>query len=278
MRIHHLNTGTMCPMGRRFVNGTGGIFQRARMVCHCLLLETNHGLALVDTGIGLDDIAEPQRLGRKWLRQTAPRLDPAETAIQQVKALGFSPDDVRHVLLTHLDRDHAGGIPDFPKAKVHVHRKEHDIAVVNKIAAPKGRYITDQWKHGPNWTFYGDGGEDWFGFKGVRALGDGEPDILMIPLPGHTPGHCGIAVRAKDKWLLHAGDSYFFHGQLQARAHIPLVLGYFQRKTDLDRTTRMANQERLRQLKATHGHEVTIFNSHDPVDYANCRCGHAASN
>ena len=26
MRIHHLNTGTMCPIGRRFVNGTGGIF------------------------------------------------------------------------------------------------------------------------------------------------------------------------------------------------------------------------------------------------------------
>ena len=67
-----------------------------------------------------------------------------------------------------------------------------------------------------DWAFYGEGGEDWFGFKGVRALGDREPDILMIPLPGHTLGHCGIAVRSKDKWLLHAGDSYFFHGQMQA--------------------------------------------------------------
>src|SRR5207245_5655496 len=46
---------------------------------------------------------------------------------------------------------------------------------------------------------------------------DREPDILMIPLPGHTLGHCGIAVRAKDKWLLHAGDAYFFHGQLLAK-------------------------------------------------------------
>ena len=63
MRIHHLNTGTMCPIGRRLVNGTGSIFQRARMVCHCLLIETNDGLALVDTGIGLDDIANPPRLG-----------------------------------------------------------------------------------------------------------------------------------------------------------------------------------------------------------------------
>ena len=79
-------------------------------------------------------------------------------------------------------------------------------------------------------------------------------------------------MRAKDKWLLHAGDSYFFHGQLQAKVRMPLVLGYFQRKADLDRNLRMANQERLRQLKSTHGHEVTIFNSHDPVDYENCRC------
>src|SRR3954453_11774350 len=170
MRVHHLNTGTMCPIGRRLVNGTGSVFQRARMVCHCLLVETDDGLALVDTGIGLDDIANPPRLGRKWVRQTAPRLDPAETALQQVKALGYSPGDVRHLLLTHLDRDHAGGIADFPNAKVHVHRKEHDFA--HSAAVLKGRYVTEQWKDGPQWTFYGEGGDDWFGFTGVRALGD----------------------------------------------------------------------------------------------------------
>ncbi|WP_249167104.1 hypothetical protein [Bradyrhizobium sp. JYMT SZCCT0428] len=66
MRVHHINTGTMCPIGQRFVNGTGSMFRRARMVCHCLLVETHDGLALVDTGIGLDDIANPPRLGRKW--------------------------------------------------------------------------------------------------------------------------------------------------------------------------------------------------------------------
>jgi glyoxylase-like metal-dependent hydrolase (beta-lactamase superfamily II) len=274
MRIHHLNTGTMCPIGRRLVNGTGGLFQRARMVCHCLLVETNDGLALVDTGIGLDDIAQPHRLGRKWVRQTTPRLDPAETAVQQVKALGYSPRDVRHLMLTHLDRDHAGGVADFPDAKVHVHRKEYEIAVTPRIAAPKGRYITEQWQHGPHWNFYGEGGEDWFGFKGVRALGDREADILMIPLHGHTPGHCGIAVRGKDGWLLHAGDSYFFHGQIQTPpVRAPLVLGLFQRRADIEPDARVLNQERLRALKAAHGSEVTIFNSHDPVDYENCRCG-----
>ncbi len=273
MHVHHLNAGTMCPVGRRVVNGAGGLFQRARLVCHCLLIETGEGLALVDTGIGLGDIAEPRRLGPRWVRQTAPRLDPAETAVRQIEALGYSRRDVRHILLTHLDRDHAGGIADFPGAKVHVHRREHAAAVSQTIAAPPGRYIAGQWKHGPDWQFYAEEGEDWFGFKGVRALGDREPDILMIPLPGHTPGHCGIAVRGKDSWLLHAGDSYFHHGQLQAKPRMPIVLGLFQRRADIDRATRMANQERLRVLKAAHGHQVTIFNSHDPVDYENCRCG-----
>jgi glyoxylase-like metal-dependent hydrolase (beta-lactamase superfamily II) len=273
MRIHHLNTGTMCPIGRRLVNGTGSIFQRARMVCHCLLAETQDGLALVDTGIGLDDIASPMRLGRKWVRQCKPRLDPAETAVQQVKALGFSPDDVRHVLLTHLDRDHAGGVPDFPRAKVHVHRTEYDMAVTGRIAPPEGRYITGQWQHGPDWNFYGDDGEDWFGFKGVRALGDRETDVLMIPLPGHTLGHCGIAVRGGRKWVLHAGDAYFFHGELEPRPRMPFVLGLFQRRADMDRKRRLANLQRLRALKAAHGAEVEIVNSHDPVDYDRCACG-----
>ncbi len=275
MRIHHLNTGTMCPIGRRLVNGTGSIFQRARMVCHCLLAETTDGLALVDTGIGLDDIKEPIRLGRKWVRQCKPRLDPAETAVEQVKALGFVPADVRHVLLTHLDRDHAGGVPDFPKAKVHVHRSEYDMAVAGRIAAPAGRYIAGQWRHGPDWNFYGEGGEDWFGFKGVRALGDREADLLMIPLPGHTLGHCGIAVRGQGKWVLHAGDAYFFHGELEPKPRMPFVLGMFQRRADMDRERRLANLARLRALKAAHGAEVEIVNSHDPVDYDRCACGGA---
>jgi glyoxylase-like metal-dependent hydrolase (beta-lactamase superfamily II) len=275
MRIHHLNTGTMCPIGRRLVNGTGSIFQRARMVCHCLLAETTDGLALVDTGIGLDDIREPMRLGRKWVRQCKPRLDPAETALEQVKALGFSPDDVRHLLLTHLDRDHAGGVPDFPKAKVHVHRSEYDMAVAGRVAAPAGRYIAGQWQHGPDWSLVGEGGEDWFGFKGVRALGDREADVLMIPLPGHTLGHCGIAVRGQGKWVLHAGDAYFFHGELEPKPRMPFVLGMFQRRADMDRERRLANLARLRVLKAAHGAEVEIVNSHDPVDYDRCACAGA---
>jgi glyoxylase-like metal-dependent hydrolase (beta-lactamase superfamily II) len=271
MHVHHLNAGTLCPVSARLVNGRGRLFERARLVCHVLLLETHDGLVLVDTGLGVDDIAHPHRLGERWLRNAAPRLLLAETALEQVKALGFSATDVRHILLTHLDRDHAGGIADFPLAKVHLHVREHQAAITGELPVRKGRYLASQWNASSQWVLYGEAGEDWFGFQGVRALDERNPDVLVIPLPGHTPGHCGVAVRTPDKWLLHAGDSYFFHGQIQTPPlPTPLALGLFQRRADTDQALRVANQERLRVLHAQHGTEVSIFNSHDPQEYDGC--------
>ena len=269
MRVHHLNATTMCPIGARFVNGRGGLLERGCLVCHVLLIETQDGLVLVDTGLGTRDLANPQRLGRAFLLAASPRLDPAETAIAQITALGFSATDVRHIVLTHLDLDHAGGMSDFPQAKVHVHAREHAAAMSYKSARPKGRYIPAQWSHSPHWQLYGTDGEPWFGFRGVRALSDSETEILLIPLHGHTLGHCGVAVRAGGGWLLHAGDSYFFHGQIETpAAPCPAGLTLFQRLVDTDREQRQKNQELLRKTGTAHCDEITVFCSHDPVEYA----------
>ena len=95
MKVHHLHCATMCPPLGGLVN------EERRMVCHCLLIETGAGLVLVDTGLGTADIERPaERLGRWFLPITRPRLDPEETALHQVRRLGFSQDDVRHVLPT----------------------------------------------------------------------------------------------------------------------------------------------------------------------------------
>jgi len=253
----------MCPRGEWFVAGAGSPFRRARLVCHVLLVELRDGLALIDGGIGLGDIAHAERLGPRWLRQTAPRLDPSETAYEQVRARGFDPRDVRHVVLTHLDRDHAGSVPDFPWATVHVHARELAAARADTGAT---RYIPDQLPPDHRVRRVADGGETWFGFAGVTALDSREPDVLIVPLHGHTLGHCGVAVRGPRGWLLHAGDSYFFHGQIEARPHIPLALRYFQRWADSDRAAREHNQARVRELALDHP-DVDVFCAHDPVEY-----------
>ena len=52
MQIHHLSCGTMCPFGGRLWDGHSPVLGPAEIVCHCLLVETEIGLVLVDTGFG----------------------------------------------------------------------------------------------------------------------------------------------------------------------------------------------------------------------------------
>jgi glyoxylase-like metal-dependent hydrolase (beta-lactamase superfamily II) len=256
----------MCPRSARLVNGHGPWLGRARMICHVLVVETARGVVLVDTGLGTDDLSAPSRLGARWVRQVAPRLDPAEPVVAQLPALGLRADDVTDIVLTHLDLDHAGGIADFPRATIHVHAHEHAAATRELGTRANHRYIAAHWQHEPRWGLFDDGGERWFGFAGVRALDDRDPDVLLVPLHGHTAGHTGVAVRTGERWLLHAGDSYFFHGQVATPPHAPFVLRLFQRRSDTDRPARIANQERLRALAAAHGEQVSVFCAHDAVE------------
>src|SRR5579883_1875301 len=215
MRVHHLDCGTMCPLGKRFINGEGGILERGRMVCHCLLAETNDGLVLVDTGLGLADCAQPrERLPWAFRALTHPACDEEQTAARRVERLGFRREDVRHVVVTHLDVDHAGGIVDFPNARVHVFADEHAAAMSPRGTHERWRYVQRQWAHGPRWETHAVQGEKWMGFQAVRAIEGVGADVLLVPTVGHTRGHCAVAVRAGGTWLLHAGDAYFHHREV----------------------------------------------------------------
>ena len=269
MRVHHLNCGSLRPLGGRLISGTGSPFGTAPLVCHCLLVETDQGLVLVDTGFGLQDVAAPvESLSRRTLLLVRPRLDADETAFRQVERLGYAPRDVRHIVLTHLDPDHAGGLRDFPWARVHLHATELAAANDPKVRRERMLYRPGQWAHGPDWATYpAADGEPWFGFEAVRELAGLPPEILLVPLPGHTRGHSGVAVRDGNRWLLHAGDAYFYHGETDPdRPNVPPGLALFQTITQVSGERRRHNQARLRELRGSHGDEVEIFSAHDPVE------------
>ncbi len=257
MTVRHLNCGTLRPRGNLF-----GRIGPSLSVCHVLLVERADGLLLVDSGFGTHDIANPKRLGGPFVWMMRPHLDVAETAVEQVRALGYQPSDVRDIVVTHLDLDHAGGLSDFPEARVHVHVAELEAARNPTTTLERRRYLTAQWAHGPNWVEHGDTGDDWFGFSSVRGLGD---DVVLIPLAGHTRGHVGVAVRDGDRWLLHGGDSYFNANEIATPPHyLPGLVG-FQKLIAVDEVARRANQARLRQLKSGHP-DVSIFSAHDPAE------------
>jgi glyoxylase-like metal-dependent hydrolase (beta-lactamase superfamily II) len=262
MRVHHLNCGSLCPHGRRLINGEGGWLEKGQIVCHCLAIETGDGLVLVDTGFGLEDARNPRRLGPVFgFMNAEPRAE--TTALQQLEALGFAASDVRHVIATHLDPDHTGGLPDFPDAEIHVHTAELDAALHPPLK-DKLRYLEPHWKHGPRWVRHDPDGEEWFGFQSVRILPGFDAELLLIPLFGHSRGHTGVALRSGDGWLLHCGDAYFNHGEIATPPACPPGLRFFQNLNAADNKARKANQERLRELVARHGEEVDLICSHDP--------------
>ena len=98
----------------------------------------------------------------------------------------------------------------------------------------KLRYIHAQWAHGPKWSPYDVGGDSWFGFDSVRVIEGLDVEIALIPLPGHTRGHCAVAVRDDEGWLLHCGDGYFHHGEMQTPPQAPIGVKAFQLMVEID--------------------------------------------
>ncbi|HYG46880.1 MAG TPA: MBL fold metallo-hydrolase, partial [Allosphingosinicella sp.] len=247
------------------------------------LIETNaHGLVLVDTGYGLKDVHHPHdgaepRITRKMRAMLNIRFREEETAIRQIEALGHKADDVRHIVLTHLDFDHAGGLEDFPGAAIHVMADEFAAATGPRRGfVPRNRYRPSQYDEVRDWRRYaGPSGEPWFGFEAVRALEGLPPEILMVPLPGHTWGHAGIAVdRGPEGWLLHAGDAYFYRHEVRRRDRkcTPGLRAY-QNMMEVHRERRLANQARLRALSVERAADVKLVCAHDAVELEACAAG-----
>jgi len=247
----------MCPVAARWLIGD------AAMVCHVIVVETaRDGLVLVDTGFGVRDCEDRARVPRLFRALVNPRLDAAQTAVAQLARLGFRADDVRHIVITHLDLDHAGGLRDFPRAAVHLHRPEYLAAMRRDRLADWARYLPRQWAHGPRWVTYLPEGDTWMGLPAVRQLDGIRDEIALVPLVGHTRGHSGVAVNTGHRWLLHAGDAIFHREELTG-GRVPGGLRAMATVDEDDRRARIATVATLRELARRP--DVTIVNSHDPV-------------
>jgi glyoxylase-like metal-dependent hydrolase (beta-lactamase superfamily II) len=81
---------------------------------------------------------------------------------------------------------------------------------------------------------------------------------------GHTLGHCGVAVRIGDRWLLHVGDAYYLRVELSTDNHPVSALATMRADDDVLRRESLAF---LRFVAQEHGTEVDLFGYHDFTEF-----------
>jgi glyoxylase-like metal-dependent hydrolase (beta-lactamase superfamily II) len=236
--IHFLNCGTMRPYFPRVENGVT-----------CFLVETNQGPMLVDTGFGTRDFISPTRSMNFFLTMMRSKRDVNETALHQIQRLGYKPQDVQHIIQTHLHLDHAGGLADFPHAQVHVTKAEHDHSMSHR----GWEYRPEHWAHGPNWVLHELKRDKWYDFDALKLEGF-EPEIWLVPLTGHTPGHTAVAIKQEQAWVMHGGDAVPFDMKVD---EVPEWI-----------TNKMLGPHltRIREFMKAHP-EVKIVGSHMSLDF-----------
>ena len=218
----------------------------------CLVAETNRGLLLVDTGLGLHDYSHPTRMMRDFMFVMHAVRDPNLAVIRQVSRLGYQPEDVHDIVLTHLHFDHAGGLPDFPGAQVHLYRREYE-AWLHPRKLLEIAYNDADFAHNPNWCFHDLQREGWYDFDAVRIPGL-EPEIWLVPLSGHTSGHCGVALKTENGWIFQCGDS------------VPVNLQFNLLSTLLYRPTIGPHVPRLKAFTEAHP-DVRMLAGHMLLDW-----------
>ena len=171
-------------------------------------IETSEGVVMVDTG-ETARTAEPGYFPR-WhpFFRLAARLNvtPDEEVGPQLLKLGIRSDDVRTVILTHLHTDHAGGLAHFPKSQILV--SDEELRLAKGFAGRLLGYLPNRW---PEWFAPRPIAFEPVPFgpfaRSHRLTSDGS--VVIIPTPGHTPGHVSVVVQDGDVSVFLAGDTTY---------------------------------------------------------------------
>lgn len=134
--------------------------------------------------------------------------------VDNIKAAGYAPDQVKKVLLTHMHPDHicglvtADGKAAFPNATVIASQSEKDFWLNPKVAeaAPEGSK--------PFFKMAQDSIEPYLAKGAFRTFKSGDnvlPGIDSLPTPGHTPGHTSFMLTSANKNMLIWGDIVHSH-------------------------------------------------------------------
>lgn len=220
---------------------------RIPLAMRCLLVETPDALVLIDNGAGNKDGEKFRDIYGLENAGSPTRLEDA------LRTAGFQPDDVTHMIDTHLHFDHAGGNTfrdedgqvrlSFPRARYYVQRGEFEYA---------------HWRNERTQASYLRDNFDPVHDAGLLELVEGDVEILpgisVRRTPGHTPHHQSVIIRSGDETACFLADL------IPTAAHLPLpwIMGY-----DVEPLVTLESKRSL--LAAARAEEWLLIFEHDAI-------------
>jgi N-acyl homoserine lactone hydrolase len=168
------------------------------------------------------------------------------TLVEQLAQLKIRPEQINYVGISHYHGDHTGQASSFPQATLLIGQGDWDVL---KGSTPSGTTNAAPLKH---WLS-GEGKAEPVA-RDKDVFGDGS--VIILDLPGHTPGHHGLLVKLKEKGnVLLTGDQAHFRENYESNG-VPTF--------NFNRADTLASFERFKQIAKNLN--ATVIIQHDPRD------------
>jgi len=218
VKIHAIQTGTVAVTAawregighgrRRLLHAITDHQWTEPLPIYAFAIEHPEDVIVVDTGE--DARASDPGYFPRWhpgVRAFREWVEPEQEIGPQLERLGIRPGDVRWVVMTHLHTDHASGLHHFPDNEILVTRTELEFAS-GRRGRLRGYVANRHWPARFSPTLVELGPEPYGPFpQSLRLTKAG--DVVLVPLPGHTPGQIGVLIDQGDDTVFLAGDSSY---------------------------------------------------------------------
>jgi N-acyl homoserine lactone hydrolase len=245
MKLYFFEAGVLKSYRQYFLLGTD-VGKPFDVPVPFLLIDHPKGVVLFDTGNAYETIHTKKEHWGDILAAYDPAMTEDQWCINAIQKVGYRPDQVKYVILSHLHLDHAGCVGLFPNAKYIVQRDELHYAYAPDPFM-KLAYIKKDFDKPVDWLFL----EGWRDDK-FDVFGDGK--LILYFTPGHTPGHQSLLVNLeKSGPMFFAADSCYTLDNLD-KMILPGLAWHFGET--------LKSVQRMKLLKDLHG--VQIVTGHDP--------------
>ncbi|MBL4821752.1 MAG: N-acyl homoserine lactonase family protein [Gammaproteobacteria bacterium] len=168
------------------------------LIVPCYVIEHEDGRMLWDAGLPLDMVSPRAPGATAWYENSF---------IDQLAAMGLSPDDFRFAAFSHMHFDHVGAANEFKDSTLLIQEVEYNAAFEHSEEIPMAREsLFEELKDSQHILLKGD----------YDVFGDGT--VKIISAPGHTPGHQALYLELENYGpLVLSGDLYHFEATRRLR-------------------------------------------------------------